>query len=180
MAHAQPNSTLQESEITDNTDDLEVEDVFNLKFPMSPMSNSEIEQFSQQLDDSELLMQTEREEMSQNAAADVEATQCEEADQMLSERGQRSENHKNKAQLQKEKVTEAQAKLNEKLKRKAENDPVKRPKTKPQRTDCSPVCYFYDVIKKENVMLYVNVGNIQLKCVIVPRLPSLDIYVLLI
>ena len=65
MAHAQPNSTLQESEITDITDHLEVEDVFNLKFPMSPMSNSELEQISQQLDDSELLMQTEREEMSQ-------------------------------------------------------------------------------------------------------------------
>ena len=82
MAHAQPNSILQESEITDNAGDLEVE-----------------EQFSQQLDDNELLMQTEREEMSQNAAADVEATQCKEADQMLSERGQRSENRKNKAQL---------------------------------------------------------------------------------
>ena len=41
--------------------------------------------------------------MSQNAAADVEATQCEEADQMLSERGQRSENRKNNAQLQKRK-----------------------------------------------------------------------------
>ena len=94
-------------------------------------------------------MQTERQEMSQNAALDVEATQCEEADQMLSERGQRSENRKNKAQLQKEKVTEAQAKLNEKLKRKAENDPVKRPKTKPRRTDCSPVWYFYDVIEKK-------------------------------
>ena len=51
MAHAQPNSTLQESEITDNIDDLEGEDVFNLKFPMSPMSNSELEQFLQQLDD---------------------------------------------------------------------------------------------------------------------------------
>ena len=46
-------------------------------------------------------------------------------------------------------MTEAQAKLNEKLKRKAENDPVKRPKTKPRRTDCSPVWYFYDVIEKK-------------------------------
>ena len=36
---------------TDNIDDLEGEDVFNLKFPMSPMSNSELEQFLQQLDD---------------------------------------------------------------------------------------------------------------------------------
>ena len=105
MAHAQPNFTLQESEITDNTDDLEVEDVFNLKFPMSPMSNSELEQFSQQLDDSELLMQTEREEMSQNAAADVEA------DQILSQRCQRSENRKNNAQLQKEKNNRSSNKI---------------------------------------------------------------------
>ena len=140
MAHARPNYVDNDTSILlDNTDHLEVDNVFNEDIPMS---NIELEQLSQELDDSELIIQTEGKEMSQNAAPDLEAMQCEEVDELLSETAQRYVRHKNKTQLQKESVIEAQAKLNKKLKREAENYPLKQPKTKPRRTDCSPVWYF--------------------------------------
>ena len=94
MAHAQPNyantnaSILQESELTDNTDHLKVDDVFNVKSPMSRMSNSEIEQLSQEFNNTELIIQSEGKEIFQNTAPDLKSTQCEEANEILSERAQ--------------------------------------------------------------------------------------------
>ena len=58
-------------------------------------------------------------------------------------------NVKKTAQLNKNKVKDIHAKFTEKLKRKAENDPVERPKAKSKRTDSRPVWYFYTVFLKK-------------------------------
>ena len=87
---------------------------------------------------------------SQNAGEDIDATQCNEGDEILrTQRSQRFESRKKNAQLNRDKVKDAHSKFTEKLKRKAENYPVERPKFKSKRTDSSLVWYFYNVFLKK-------------------------------
>ena len=84
-------------------------------------------------------------EIWKNAGKDVDETQCPEGDEILkSQRDQRSEKRRKTAQLSKNKVKDAYATLTEKQKRKAENDPVKRPQAKSKRKDANAVWYFYE------------------------------------
>ena len=115
--------------------------------------------------------------MSQNSAVDPDATQCEQADEILTQRGQRFAKHKTQAQLRKETRKEAQAKFTKKLRRKSRNNPVKTPKKPEEMIVVLFSIFMTSLSRMDNVMLNVlDAVNMKLDYMMVPSQTCLKIY----